>query len=166
MITALISYIARFFSFFWLTGPVFDKELRVSSRQRRNYFLRFAYIFILMIILMLIWGRVSYYRGSSVLQVSRLAQAGRNIVIYIVWFQFCAVQLIAVVMLSNSISDEIYHKTLGVLITTPITSTQIVIGKLLSKLLQIILLLAISLPLLAIIRIFGGVPWNFIISSL
>jgi len=39
-------------------------------------------------------------------------------------------------------------------------------GKLFSKLLQIILLLAISLPLLAIVRIFGGVPWNYVLSSL
>ena len=45
-------------------------------------------------------------------------------------------------------------------------SFQIVTGKLLSKLFQIILLLAISLPLLAIIRIFGGVSWSYIISSL
>ena len=74
-------------------------------------------------------------------------------------------QLIAVVMLSTSISDEIYHKTLGLLMTTPITSFQIVSGKLLSKLLQLFLLLAISFPLLAILRVFGGVPWDYVISS-
>lgn len=68
-------------------------------------------------------------------------------------------------MLSTTISDEIYHRTLGTLMTTPINSFQIVIGKLLSKLLQLILLLAISLPLLMIIRVFGGVPWDFVISS-
>ena len=28
----------------WLTGPIFDKELRVSSRRRRNYVLRFVYV--------------------------------------------------------------------------------------------------------------------------
>jgi ABC-type transport system involved in multi-copper enzyme maturation permease subunit len=50
--------------------------------------------------------------------------------------------------------------------TTPISSFQIVMGKLFSKLLQLILLLAISLPLLAIIRVFGGVPWDYVISSL
>jgi len=50
--------------------------------------------------------------------------------------------------------------------TTPINSFQIVMGKLLSKLLQLILLLAISLPLLAIVRVFGGVPWSYVISSL
>ena len=98
--------------------------------------------------------------------ISRMAQAGKYIVTYIVWFQFCAAQIIAIVMLSNSISDEIYHKTLGMLMTTPITSLQLVIGKLFSKLLQLILLLAISLPLLALVRLFGGVPWKYITSSL
>jgi ABC-type transport system involved in multi-copper enzyme maturation permease subunit len=49
--------------------------------------------------------------------------------------------------------------------TTPIGGFQIVAGKLLSKLLQLILLLAISLPLLAIVRIFGGVSWDYVVSS-
>ncbi len=164
--TAIFDFIIRFFSFFWLTGPVFDKELRVSSRKRRNYVLRFAYIALLLSILLFIWILAVKYEGSNILQVSRMAQAGKIIITYIVWFQFCAAQIIAVVMLSNSISDEIYHKTLGMLMTTPITSIQIVMGKLLSKLLQLLLLLAISLPLLAIVRMFGGVPWSFITSSM
>jgi ABC-type transport system involved in multi-copper enzyme maturation permease subunit len=95
-----------------------------------------------------------------------MARIGQNITLFIVWFQFCATQLIAIIMLSTSISDEIDNRTLGLLMTTPINSFQIVMGKLFSKLLQIILLLAISLPLLAIVRIFGGVPWDYIISSL
>ena len=70
------------------------------------------------------------------------------------------------IMLSSSISDEIRTGTLSVLMTTPIGSFQIVIGKLLSKLLQLILLLAISLPVLAIIRVFGGIPWDYIVSSI
>lgn len=164
--TAIFDFIIRFFSFFWLTGPVFDKELRVSSRKRRNYVLRAAYILLMLIILLFVWVVVVDFRGSRILNVSRLAQAGKNIIVYVVSFQFCAAQIIAIVMLSNSISDEIYHKTLGMLMTTPITSLQIVIGKMFSKLLQLILLLAISLPLLALVRVFGGVPWNYITSSL
>ena len=92
--------------------------------------------------------------------------AGKTVITTIVMFQFIATQLIAIIMLSTSISDEIYHRTLGVLMTTPINSFQIVMGKLFSKLLQLILLLAISLPLLAIVRIFGGVPWDYVLSSL
>jgi len=166
MTTGLINVVAQFFRLSWLTGPIFDKELRVSSRRRRNYVLRFAYLALLTIFLVLVWIEEVQNSGSSVYRISRMARAGQTIIMFIIWFQFLATQLVAVVMLSTSISDEIYNRTLGLLMTTPINSFQIVMGKLFSKLLQLILLLAISLPLLAIVRVFGGVPWNYVISSL
>jgi ABC-type transport system involved in multi-copper enzyme maturation permease subunit len=95
-----------------------------------------------------------------------MAEAGKDVVTFIVWFQFCTLQLVAIVMLSTSISDEIHDRTLGLLMTTPISSFQIVMGKLLSRLLHLMLLMAVSLPLLAITRVFGGVPWAYVISSL
>jgi ABC-type transport system involved in multi-copper enzyme maturation permease subunit len=148
-------------------GPIFEKELRVSSRRRRNYLLRFAYILLLNIFILSTWYSILGTRssGSAVYIASRLSQAGRQVISTIAWFQFIAAQLIAIVMLSSSVSDEIRTGTLNVLMTTPIGSFQIVVGKLLSKLLQLMLLLAISLPLLAIVRIFGGVPWDYVISS-
>ena len=151
---------------FWLTGPIFDKELRVSSRRRRNYVLRFFYVVMLTLFLVLVWIPMMARSGSSLYQISRMAETGKFIVVYMVWFQFCAIQVLAVILLSTSISEEIYHRTLGLLMTTPINSFQIVMGKLFSKLLQLVLLLAISLPLLAIVRVMGGVPWNYVISSL
>jgi len=166
MLGSLINFVTRFLDLSWITGPIFDKELRVSSRKRRNYVLRSVYLALLTIFLVVVWLEEVKYRGSVVYRISRMARAGQTIIIFIIWFQFCATQLIAVVMLSTSVSDEIYHRTLGVLMTTPINSFQIVMGKLFSKLLQLMLLLAITLPLLAIVRVFGGVPWNYIISSL
>jgi ABC-type transport system involved in multi-copper enzyme maturation permease subunit len=166
MITHLTSFAARFLSPLRLTGPIFDKELRVSSRRRRNYVLRFAYISLLTAFLVLVWIEAMGQSGSAVYRISRMAEAGKFIVVCMVWFQFCATQILALILLSNSISDEIYHRTLGLLMTTPISSFQMVMGKLFSKLLQLVLLLAISLPLLAIIRVMGGVPWNYVVSSL
>lgn len=167
MTTGLISFCSNLFNPVRLTGPIFDKELRVSSRRRRNYFLRFGYVVLLSIFILSVWYSTFGISssGSTLYQVSRLSQLGRNVIITIVWFQFVVAQLIAVIMLSSAISDEIHTGTLSVLMTTPINSFQIVTGKLLSKLLQLMLLLAVSLPLLAIIRIFGGVPWDYIISS-
>jgi ABC-type transport system involved in multi-copper enzyme maturation permease subunit len=164
--TTVHNFIWKVLSPFRLTGPIFDKELRVSSRRRRNYVLRFAYVALLTAFLALIWIEAMGQSGSAVYRISRMADTGKSIIIYIVWFQFCATQILAVIMLSNSISDEIYHRTLGLLMTTPISSFQIVMGKLFSKLLQLVLLMAISLPLLAIVRVMGGVPWNYVISSL
>ena len=159
--------IRPFLSLSWLTGPIFDKELRISSRRQRNYVLRSAYLALLMVFVVAVWlEQVRYVSSSGLYSVSRMAEAGKKIVMIIVWFQFCATQFLAIIMLSTSINDEVYRRTLPTLMTTPITSFQIVMGKLLSKLLQIILLLAISLPLLAIVRIFGGVPWDYVVSSL
>ena len=166
MKTAIINNIIRFFSLFWLTGPVFDKELRVSSRKRRNFVLRFTYISLMLMILLFFWVNLVDHRGTDIFQISRMAQAGKYIITCIVAFQFIAAQIIAIVIMSNSISDEIYNKTLGMLMTTPITGLQIVMGKLLSKLLQLLLLIAISMPLLSITRLLGGVPWKYVTSSL
>jgi len=166
MTAVLYNFILKVLSPLRLTGPIFDKELRVSSRRRRNYVLRFAYVTLLTAFLALVWTVALEQSGSAVYRISRMAEAGKFIIVSVVWFQFCATQFLAVILLSNSISDEIYHSTLGLLMTTPISSFQIVIGKLSSKLLQLILLMAISLPLLAIIRVMGGVPWNYVISSL
>ncbi len=162
----MLNFFGRLPGLFRLTGPIFDKELRVSSRRRRNYVLRFAYLAFLTAFLALVWIEVMDRGGSALYRMSRMADAGKAIVACIVWFQFCVTQVVAVIMLSSSVSDEIYHRTLGLLMTTPISSFQIVMGKLFSKLLQLILLLAISLPLLAIVRVLGGVPWGYVVSSL
>ncbi len=167
MTTGAISFVSDFFDPVRLIGPVFDKELRVSSRRRRNYLLRFAYVAVLGVFILSMWYSVVGGQGSSLLvyRVSRLSLAARQVISAIVWFQFITAQLVAVVMLGSSISDEVRTGTLSVLMTTPINSFQIVAGKLLSKLLQVTLLLAISLPLLAIVRVFGGVPWDYVASS-
>lgn len=167
MTGALISFVSRLFGLSWLMGPIFGKELRVASRRRRNYVLRSLYPLLFMMFLAPVWvTSIVHGNVNLALYTSRMAEAGKWITVTIVWFQFCAIQLVALVILSTAISDEIYHRTLGVLMTTPINSFQIVMGKLFSKLLQLILLMAISLPLLAVVRIFGGVPWGYLISSL
>ena len=128
--------------------------------------LRFVYVSLLTIFLSMVWLDEVQRSNSSVYQISRMAIVGQKLTSFIVFIQFCITPLAAVIMLSTSISDEIYNRTLGLLMTTPINSFQVVMGKLLSKLLQLILLLAISLPLLAVVRVFGGVPWGFVLSSL
>jgi len=165
--TLSFNIFTELFNPFRLFGPIFDKELRVSSRRKRYYFLRSGYIVLLSFFILIVWYSTVGIRssGNNLYQVSRFSQLGRSIIVYFIWFQFIIAQLTAIVTLSSSVSDEIHSGTLNVLMTTPVNSFQIVIGKLLSKLLQLVLLLAICVPFLTIIRIFGGVPWNYIVSS-
>lgn len=149
-----------------LTGPVFAKELRVSARRRRSFALRFGYLFVLGCFVVAVWlsetGTGDRFGAYSIAQ---MASAGKTIITSIVWFQFAALQAVAVVLAGTSISEEVYRRTLAVLLTTPVTTFQIAAGKLLSRVLQLALLVALSLPLLAVVRVFGGVPWRFVLAG-
>jgi len=151
-----------------LAGPVFDKELRVASRRRRSYVLRFAYVGLLTVVIVHIWlFTVGLYRhDSAVVRASRMGEAGKYVAISVVWFQFLTGQILAAVLLSDAISREVRQRTLDTLLVTPIGGLHIVTGKLLGKLLQLVSLLAISLPMLAVARAFGGVPWDYVVSGL
>jgi ABC-type transport system involved in multi-copper enzyme maturation permease subunit len=152
----------------WLTGPILDRELLVASRRLRYYLLRTAYVLLLCLMLSFLWIMTWFYddKTSAVYRVNQMSAIARQTCGTVMWFQFISLQLLAIVMLGNSISDEIRKRTLDVLASTPITSLQIVLGKLASRLLQIVLLLAVSFPFLAIIRSFGGIPWVFVAGGL
>lgn len=150
-----------------LAGPIVDKELRVAAGRKRYYFLRTLYIAILTLFLASVWFShvgVSPVRAGA-LRAADMSSAGRMTIITIVSFQFITLPILAVVLLSNSVSDEIRQGTLAVLMTTPINALQIVVGKLFGRLLVLVLLLAISFPLLSIVRVFGGVPWTFVLAG-
>jgi ABC-type transport system involved in multi-copper enzyme maturation permease subunit len=151
-----------------LAGPLFGKELRVASRRRRYYLLRFAYVGLLMLVVVQLWYVTTHAggTGSAVVQASRLGEAGKRIAATIVWFQFVATQVLAAVLLSDAITGEIRQRTLDALLVTPISGLHLVTGKMAGGLLQLVLLLSISLPALALVRIFGGVPWGYVVAGL
>jgi ABC-type transport system involved in multi-copper enzyme maturation permease subunit len=147
-------------------GPIFTKELRTASRRRRYYALRTAFVAFLVFFLSSIWFQAMRPHARAIEVMARMSGASKSVTSFVIWFEFIACQMIAVVSLSTAISDEITRRTLGVLMTTPVTSLQIVVGKLLSRLLQICLLLGVTLPILALVRVFGGVPWGYLVSGL
>ncbi len=144
-----------------LIGPLSDKELRVASRRIRSYALRTGYLVLLCILMLSAWYRIVGLPNMGVaFGVSRANVVSAQVACRILLFQFAVAQLVAALMLCSSIADEVRRRTLGVLLTTPITSIHIVAGKLLSGLLQIVLLVATGLPALAILRVFGGLSWG------
>jgi len=147
-------------------NPIFGKDLQVASRRRRSYVLRLAYLVSLIFFLGTIWVNEIRFAGSWAAQQAQLAEAAKSITAGIVWFEFLAVQIITVMMMSTAVSEEVDSRTLGALLTTPLSSRQIVTGKLWSRLSQVLLLVATSLPVLAMVRVFGGVAWWYLIVSL
>ncbi|HNS21532.1 MAG TPA: hypothetical protein PKH24_13595 [Sedimentisphaerales bacterium] len=112
-----------------LSGPLFDKELRIASRRRRGYALRFAYVLLLMAFIALVWIPTVQLRTGAAMSRAHMEAAAKTITLGIVWFQFVGVQLVAAIMLSTTVSEEMYGRTLCVLMTTPLTDTDILVSK-------------------------------------
>jgi len=150
----------------WASGVVLGNDLRVASRRRRGYALRAAYVALLALLIVILWEQVIGHSRPGATVQAQMAEAGKFITAAIVWFQFLALPLVAIVVTSTAISEEVNSRTLGVLMTTPLSSRQLVTGKLLGRLSQILFLAATSLPLLAIVRILGGISWSFLLQGL
>jgi len=148
-------------------GPLFTKELLVTSRRAKYYMLRFAYAAVLGLFVSLVWLAFieSARDGNVTYRIAHMSETGLKIVSSVMCFQFGIAQFVAIILLSSAINEEIYQRTLVPILTTPISYWQIVVGKFLGKLLHVGLLLAISLPLLGIVRVLGGVPWGYLLAG-
>jgi len=69
------------------------------------------------------------------------------------------------VFMASAIAQEANPKTWDILLTTPLSTAQIVLGNLLGRLFFVLSLLFASLPLFAITQYFGGVPGRAILAS-
>ncbi|HEX8915754.1 MAG TPA: ABC transporter permease, partial [Humisphaera sp.] len=139
-------------------GPIFTKELRVGARRKRTYALRVGYLAVLLLALLGAYGSVGIGRAGGV-----AAQAERQQALGFAFFTAFTVCLmgtmtiVAPVLTANAIGAERLARTLPVLLMTPITSWQVVGGKLFSRLLTALTLVGLSLPVLAMVRLLGGV---------
>ena len=139
-------------------GPIFAKELRTTARRKRSYFLRVLYLGSLLLILLAAWSADHRgYGGGVAAQQQRQAELG--MIFFMCFSMFCvfAMALIGPVLTSTAISSERLHKTLPVLLMTPINTWQIIGGKLFSRLWVALTLIGLSLPVLALVRLLGGV---------
>jgi ABC-type transport system involved in multi-copper enzyme maturation permease subunit len=150
-----------------LLGPLLAKELLVTSRRKRYYVLRSVYAALLALFILSVWigvvERSSAWSGAY--RQAQMVSLGKQVSSYLMWFQFIGSQLVAVVLLSGAISEEIHQRTLLPILTTPLPHWKIVAGKFAGKLAHVGLLLGISLPLLGLARILGGVPWDFVLAG-
>ncbi|QOV87440.1 RDD family protein [Humisphaera borealis] len=138
-------------------GPIFGKELRVTSRRKRTYLLRVGYLSLLLLALLLAYASSGRSYGGVAAQMQRQAALGTAFFVAFTIFSVGAMGLIGPVLTANAIGAEKLAKTLPVLLMTPITAWQVVSGKLFSRVLVALMLLGLSLPVLALCRLLGGV---------
>lgn len=149
-----------------LRSPIFAKEVFVAGRKSGPFLQRMIYTLVLLVIGTLIYmGMMSSGRGggTGLSQLSLLEAIAPALTIGTVAVQGVFMLLVPPILTSAQLCDERRKGTLSALLTTPLTSMQIVLGKLFACLVQVIVLALVSLPVLLAVRVFGGVSTEAIL---
>lgn len=150
-----------------LFGPIFTKEVIVSGRRASTYWTRGLFAFLVAIFVSaVLWGHWDslQYEGTAQ-RLQGMQEIGPTLAWTIVWLQFVIVTLIAPALTAGCISEETSNRTLSALMTTPMTSAQIVLGKLASRVVQLIILGLLTLPALLMLRLLGGLNTQAVIAG-
>lgn len=134
------------------------KELRGRMRGKRAFVMLTIY---LLIVAGFAWMVESFaemtFASGMVSGASAAAEIGRQMFTGLLMLLTLVVLVLAPASTAGAISLEREKQTLDLLTTTPISSLAIVLGKLLSALSWVFLLLLASIPVSALVFAFGGV---------
>jgi ABC-2 type transport system permease protein len=133
------------------------KELRGRMRGRRAFAFLTFYLTVLTGFAWMIETLQERSYSTSIGSGYQGAQIGQSIFIALLLLETLLVTLLAPAYTASAISLEREKQTLDLLAVTPISSLAIVLGKLLSALTFVVLLIVSSIPLTAIVFVFGGV---------
>jgi ABC-type transport system involved in multi-copper enzyme maturation permease subunit len=140
-------------------SAVGTKELRGRMRGRRAFVILTVYLVLLaafawMIELIL---EQQHARGGGTSAAFSSAAVGQGVFAALMMLEMLLVVALAPAFTAGSISSEREKQTLDMLATTPISSLSIVIAKLFSALTYLFILILASIPLTALVFVFGGV---------
>jgi ABC-type transport system involved in multi-copper enzyme maturation permease subunit len=143
-------------------NPIAVRLVQNASRRNKHLYVRSAYLAVL--ILVLLWAMLGNTPGGNV-SYRELASAGATSFAWIAYLQVALICVLSPVFMAGAIAQEANPKTWDILLTTPMSKLEIVLGNLLGRLFFVLALLFASLPLFALTQFFGGVPGKSIIAS-
>jgi ABC-type transport system involved in multi-copper enzyme maturation permease subunit len=150
-------------------NPILLRVVQTGGKRRRDLFIRCLYLGLLIaiVIFSLMTGSSQRYSGMSLTDLA--IQSGR-IFEQMSFLQLALVSLLAPIFTAGAITQEKDSQTYDILLSTPLTNGQIVLGSLLSRLFFIVALLISGIPIFSVTQIFGGVAirsigYSFLIAT-
>jgi len=155
----------RWAGLFPLFGPVLVFDLVRTARRNRYFFARILYASILAIILF--WGYFLIYmdRGERGLTNNDMARFSSGIFYTFMLVQFGLVALLTPAYTAGAIAEEKDRMTLPFLMATDLRDREIILGKLMSRLLNLTLFVLTGLPILSFLQFVGGVDPGLLLAG-
>ena len=138
-----------------MLGPIFNRETLTVPRQSRHYLTRAFYLGALWVLGLTAW--TTLFGWSGPVSQGDLAAFGTLLFRLLAYAQLVLVIFFSALLAAGAVAQEKDRRTFVLLLITDLKHREIVLGKLLGSLLQIIVLLAASVPILSLTLLLGGV---------
>ncbi|MGE3180198.1 MAG: ABC transporter permease subunit [Phycisphaerae bacterium] len=133
-------------------NPILTRVVAQGSRRSKHLWARAAYLIVLFVVVVL-QGGIGGYDTS----LAESAKKSTQVFLVISVAQLLLMSFIAPIFCAGAITQEKDSNTYNILLTTPLSSAQIVLGSLFSRIFFVWALLLSGLPIFCITMIFGGV---------
>jgi ABC-type transport system involved in multi-copper enzyme maturation permease subunit len=143
-------------------NPILVRVVSSGSKRTRHLWARLAYLGALVIVFLLGKGILLGGEGSS---LADLAKRSTQTFMVVSMVQLFLMSFIAPVFCAGAITQEKDSNTYHILLTTPLSNAQIVLGSLFSRIYFVWVLLLSGLPIFCITMIYGGVTTTEIFES-
>ena len=138
-------------------NPVYKRETTVRSRSLRMPLIIFAFNGVLALAALLnMYQTIAQVRSSATIQYSTFL----DLYAFVATLEFLLLMFIMPALTSGSISGERERQTLELLFTTQMSPNDIIMGKLLSAVEQLLVLVVSSLPIVLLTFVYGSVDFR------
>lgn len=144
-------------------NPVYKREIMVSARSIRLALVLLIFNGILaMVALLNMYSTLATVRLTAEVQYTSFM----DLYVFVAVLEFVMLIFIMPALTAGSISGERERRTLDLMLTTQMTPAEIVLGKLASSLSTMFLMIISSLPIIAMVFVYGGVTVRDILQVL
>jgi ABC-type transport system involved in multi-copper enzyme maturation permease subunit len=142
-------------------NPILLRVVETGGKRMRDLLIRCGYLGLLVVFVCF-----SLFADSQgAVSLSGLASASRDIFHRMSYLQLGLVALLAPIFTAGAITQEKDSQTYDILLATPLTNGQIVLGSMMSRLFFVLALLVSGIPVFSVTQIFGGVAISSIVVS-
>ena len=138
-----------------LIGPLFTRELVTAPRRAKHFVFRTTYAAGLYVLMVTAW--LVMVGTQEVRNVGDIARFGSMLFQLLAPLQLALVAFLAAQSAASGVSQEKDKRTMLLLLMTRLFNHELVLGKLLASLLDVLVMLLAALPVFMLLTLFGGV---------
>ena len=136
-------------------GPIFTRELVTTPRRPQLFLYRTVYVTAIFVLMCTAWLVLA---GTQLVRnVGDMARFGSILFQILAPLQLALLTFLAALAAASGVAQEKDRRTMLLLLMTRLTNQELVLGKLLASLLEVLVMLVAALPVFMLLTLFGGV---------